>query len=92
MKLTAKSILIARKKYTGNEDLPYIVEIKLFDINNPHMTAEVPKKVLEFKGIECVQISGLLTNYFIRGNDIVINDAGAVKVEQSKNSITLEKA
>ncbi len=89
MKLTTKSIIIARKKYKGNEELPYIVEIKLFDINNPHMTIEVPKKVLEFKGIECVQISGLQTDYFIRGNDIVINDAGTVVIEQKKNVVLI---
>ncbi len=91
MKITTKSIIVARKKYEGNEELPYIVEIKLFAINNPHMTAEVPEKVLEFRGIECVQIAGLPTNYFIRGNDIIINDADTVKIEQKKNVVTIEK-
>lgn len=92
MKVTTKSIIIARKKYATNSELPYLVEIKLFDINNPHMTAELPKKELEFKDIECVEIMKLKTNYFIRGNDIVINDAGTVQIEQKKNVVIVEKS
>ena len=91
MKVTTKSMLIARKKDKENQDLPYIVEIKLFDINNPHMTAEVPKKELEFKGIECVELRGMTVSYFIRGNDLVLNDAGTLQIEQKRNMIIVEK-
>ena len=55
------------------------------------MTAEVPKKTLEYKDIESVEISGLKVSYFIRGNDVVLNDAGSVKITQLKNSILIEK-
>ena len=91
MELNTKSILIARKKFKENSDLPYLLQIKFFDINNPHMTAEVPKKTLEYKDIESVEISGLKVSYFIRGNDVVLNDAGSVKITQLKNSILIEK-
>jgi len=91
MKVTTKSILIARKKYTVNSELPYLVEIKLFDINNPHLTSEVPTKVLEFKNIESVEIKGLLVSYFIRGNDVVLNDANTVRIEEKKNVVVIEK-
>ncbi|MBI4441543.1 hypothetical protein HY639_05225 [Candidatus Woesearchaeota archaeon] len=91
MKVTSKSILIARKKCEGNEELPYCVEIKFFDINNPHMTAELPKKELEFRDAESVQIN-LPVAYFVMGNDLVINDAGTVIVEQKKKTVFLQKA
>ncbi len=91
MKVTTKSILIARKKDIRNPELPYVVEIKLFDINNPHLTSEVPTKVLEFKGVECVEIKGLSVSYFVRGNDVVLNDANTVRLEQRKNVVVIEK-
>ena len=91
MKVTTKSLLVARRKDKSNPDNPYIAEIKLFDINNPHMTAEVPKKEMEFSGVECVEIRGLAVSYFIRGNDLVLNDAGTVQIEQKKNVVVVEK-
>ena len=60
--------------------MPYVVDVKLFEVNDPQKSVALPFQSHEFKGIEEVVITGTELSYCIRGNDIVINDAGVLQV------------
>jgi hypothetical protein len=94
MEYATKSIIVDRKKDKDhpNKDLPYIVEVKLFSINNPHQTDEVPVKSLEFENIHRVIFKDLEVNFLPRGADIIINDLKKVKIEvDPKGHVTIQK-
>lgn len=74
MKYKAKSILIGRKKSTDKDYSLRPCFISLFDENNPHLSTEGPKRVLEFEDVHKVIIHGLKVNYLLPGNDLVVND------------------
>lgn len=82
MKYKTKSVLIARKKRVDLEDFSHRpCFISLFDSNNPHLSLDGPKEVLEFEAKHKIVISGLEVHYLLPGNDIVINDMEEVEVE-----------
>lgn len=86
MKYKAKSAIIARKKRDPeNEDIRPCF-ISLFDVNNPHKTAEAPRKIVDFKTDKFV-IEGLDILYLPVGNDIVINDLSELDVEVIKGNV-----
>lgn len=82
MKYDTKSIIIGRMKRENKDDDVYPCFVALFDINDPHKTAEVPKKKLEFKGMHKISIKGVDLNYLLAGNDLVINDLEYVEIEE----------
>ncbi|MEK6874351.1 MAG: hypothetical protein AABX52_01225 [Nanoarchaeota archaeon] len=82
MQYRTKSLVISRRKVSALDDLPYVVDIKFFGINNPHLTTQLPQQEVEFSGIECVQIRGFLVEYFVRGSDLVINNVGIVEIHK----------
>jgi hypothetical protein len=83
MKYKTKSVVIGRKgKRDENGNSP--VFVNLFDINNPHKTAEVPKEMIDFKKIHKIIIIGLTLNYMIEGSDILINDLKEIEVEEKE--------
>lgn len=82
MKYGTKSVIIGRKpkdEECKEGERPCFVS--LFDINDPHKTAEVPKEILEFR-VHKVIISDLDVNYLLPGNDLVINNLKSVDVEK----------
>jgi hypothetical protein len=77
----ARSALIARKKRENPEDYNHRpCFISLFDVNDPHLSVEGPKEVVEFSRKHKVVIKGLDVNYLLPGNDIVINDLVEIEV------------
>ncbi len=85
----AKSVTISRKPGEDREGF-WSAFIGLFDENNPHLKAKVPKKVLEFKNIEKVRIRDLRNiSYYLMGNDIIINNLTEVDIDIEANIITL---
>lgn len=82
MRYDTKSIIIGRMKRENKDDEVYPCFVSLFDINDPHKTAEVPKKKLEFGGMHKVVIKGVDLNYLLAGNDLVINDLEYVEIEE----------
>jgi hypothetical protein len=79
----AKSALIARKKRENPEDYNHRpCFISLFDVNDPHLSVEGPKEVIEFSRKHQVSINGLNVQYLLPGNDIVINDLEELEVEE----------
>lgn len=78
-KYNAKSIIISRKP--GKEE-SWIAFIGLFNDNNPHLKAKEPIEVIEIENIEKVRVRDLINvSYYLRGNDLVINDLKEVHIE-----------
>ena len=85
----AKSVIISRKPGEREKE-SWSAFIGLFDENNPHLKAKVPFKVLEFPGIEKVRMRELRNiSYYLRGNDIVINNLVEINVEVEPDIVTL---
>tara|TARA_Y100000310_G_scaffold320216_1_gene376416 strand:+ start:3458 stop:3754 length:297 start_codon:yes stop_codon:yes gene_type:complete len=83
-KYKTKSVLIARKKRENPEDYNHRpCFVSLFDSNDPHLSVEGPKKVIEFSRKHKVVIEGLNNvNYLLPGNDIVINNLTEITVRE----------
>ncbi len=87
-KYKAKSVLIARKKRVDLEDYNHRpCFISLFDANEPHLSVEGPKEVVEFSRIHKIVIEGLHVDYMLSGNDIVINNLEEIEIEPRKTHI-----
>ncbi|MBI2669117.1 hypothetical protein HYX14_04715 [Candidatus Woesearchaeota archaeon] len=85
----SKSVVISRKP-GKDRDGPWTAMISLFDENNPHLKAKVPLKVVEIPKVEKVRIKELRNvSYYLRGNDIVINNLVKINVETKEGVVTL---
>ncbi|MBS3162721.1 hypothetical protein J4467_02250 [Candidatus Woesearchaeota archaeon] len=87
MKYKTKSVLIARKKSYEDDFSHRPCFISFFDENNPHLSIEGPKDVVEYSKIHKVVINGLDVNYLLPGNDIVINDLEEIEIEERGDHI-----
>jgi len=85
---TVKSILVARLPRKGDNEFKTAI-IKLFEVNDPHKTSELPTEELEYDNIERVEIKGKTVDYFLEGNDIIINDVGNITIEQQNTTIVI---
>ncbi len=86
MKYNTKSVVIGRKKSKGDYHPCFIC---LFDVNDPHLKNEVPKKIFEYSKIDKVIVDNLKINYLLPGNDLVINDLEHIEIKKNKNNIVL---
>ncbi len=84
MKYKAKSVMVGRVKDKENEDYPYFIQIKLFNVNDAHKTTEVPTKILEYHNAMSVVMTGIPVKYLPRGSDLILNDVEEVEVEEVK--------
>jgi hypothetical protein len=74
MKQKAKCIIVSRtKREFKTDDLGRPCNVALFNINDAHKTTEAPIKILQFKNIEKVVVKGLRVDFFLAGNDLIIN-------------------
>jgi len=80
MDYKTKSVILGRKK-RENKDEAYPCFISMFDMNNPHTSGEVPKKILDFPLVHKVIIKGLDVNYLLEGNDLVINNLESIEIK-----------
>ncbi|MFP4112072.1 MAG: hypothetical protein ACLFUO_03660 [Candidatus Woesearchaeota archaeon] len=86
MQYETKSALIARKKIDEDK---YNCIVNLFDINNPQESKEAPKTPLEFEDIDHVEIDCRKINFYLLGNDIVLNDLSSIEIEQDENVLRI---
>lgn len=83
MQYNTKSIIIGRMKRDNKDDEVYPCFVSLFDINDPHKTAEVPKEQFKFENMHKILLEGFeKVNYLLAGNDIVINDLEYVQIKE----------
>ncbi len=83
MKYKTKSALIGRKGKRDEEGNSPVF-VNLFDINDPHKTAEVPKEMIDFDKIHKIVIDSLKISYLIEGSDILINNLEEIDVEEKE--------
>jgi hypothetical protein len=88
MKYPTKSVLVTRLPRRDNDEFK-TASIKLFDINDAHKTDELPTESLEFPNIEKIIIKGMELDYYLEGNDIIINNLEEISIEQSGSVITI---
>lgn len=88
MKYATKSVLVARLPRKGNNEFK-TASIKLFEINNPHKTGELPTEDIEFENIEKIKIKNKESDYFLEGNDIIINNLEFIHIDKKGNTIEL---
>lgn len=81
MKYKTKSLLVTRLPRKGDNEFK-TASIKLFNINDPHKTTEFPAKELEYENIEKIIIKNMEINYFLEGNDLIINDLKEVSIDK----------
>jgi hypothetical protein len=91
MKYKAKSIIVCRRKDNpDNDEYPYLIEVKLFKINDAHKTTEVPFKTLEFKNVMSVVFKNREVKYLPRGSDIIVNDLSEFSISQAEHKVIIE--
>ena len=81
-----KSAIIGRKKDAGR----IFAFIALFGMNDPHKSAEPPKKILEFPGCRNVRIYNCDIKYMLAGNDIIINDLEKLDIEEKEGRVIVK--
>ncbi len=89
VKYLVKSVVISRKPAENKEEL-WSAFIGLFHENNPHLKGRAPFKVVELKKVEKVRIRDLRNiSFYLRGNDLVINNLSEVLIEQEGSIVSL---
>ena len=86
MEYQTKAAVIGRKKVAEDK---YNCIINLFDINDPHLTKEIPKECLEFEEVDHINIAPFKIGYFLLGNDLIINDLNKFIVEQDGSVLNI---
>ncbi len=88
-KYKTKSVLIGRKKHSGDNLDVRPCFVSLFNENDPHKSGEIPFEILEFEKVHRVIIDGLKLNYLLPGNDLVANDLEYIEIKASGTEIFL---
>ncbi len=88
MKYQTKSVLVTRLPRKGDNEFK-TASIKLFKINDPHKTSEFPTKDLEFESIEKIVIKGVEVDYYLEGNDLILNNLKNIDIEQKGSIIEI---
>lgn len=90
MRYKAKSIIIGRKKRKNKEEEYYPCFITLFDINDPHKSASIPKEILDYEKMSRISIEGMDVEYMLAGNDIVVNNLEYIDIKKKGKDIFLK--
>ena len=83
IKEEARSMIVGRKKVSDDAYNPMIT---LFDIENPHLTTDMPKKVLEFQCTKVKFASPITFDFLTMGNDIVVNGLSSITIKEEKDN------
>jgi|TARA_B100002003_G_C13886677_1_gene432592 hypothetical protein len=81
MKHKTKSVLVTRMPRVDDNEFK-TASIKLFSINDPHKTEELPKESFEYPNVEKIIIKSVEVDYFLEGNDLIINNLEEIEIEQ----------
>jgi len=65
------------------------VFVRTFNVNDAHLTAEVPKDTPEFQNIKIMRIEGLIVDYFTEGSDLVLNNLKFIEVVKDPKDETV---
>ena len=87
MKYNYKCAIIARKKVKETDS--YNCLINMFNINDGHLSGEVPAVFLEFENVKTVEIKNFDVCYFLVGSDIVLNNLESLEIIEEDNKIVI---
>ena len=88
MKYKTKSVLVTRMPRVEDNEFK-TASIKLFSINNAHKTEELPVESFEYPNIEKIVIKGIAIDYYLEGNDLIINNLSEINIEKKDTIIEL---
>jgi hypothetical protein len=87
MRYECKSVVFGRKpRKEGNEFKTAF--FKIFSKNKP-LNEEFPEKELDFPNIEKVEVRNENLDYYLEGNDLVIDHISAININQTSNTLKL---
>ena len=94
MKIQCQSIIICRKPRKKTDHEVKVCCIKLFEENNPHLSAKLPKEEREFEDVQNVVIKGYDTKLVLEGNDLIVNNIVSANVNHhaKAHEVWIEKA
>jgi len=88
MKYAAKSVLVTRLPRIENNEFK-TASIKLFKINDPHKTDELPIESFEYPNIEKIIIKNIELDYYLEGNDLILNNLKEISIEKKGNIVEI---
>lgn len=88
MEYKTKSVLVARLPRKDDNEFK-TASIKLFNVNDPHLTQVMPIEDIEYENVEKIKIKNLELNYFLEGNDLIINNLEKINIEKKENIVEI---
>jgi len=85
----AKSVVIGRMPRAKKEDPYKTAFIKLYSELEPLKSDSFPQKELTYSNIERVVFRNVTMDYFLEGNDLVVEPVNSVEIEQVDRKIYL---
>ena len=87
--MKTKSLLVTRMPRTKEGEFK-TASIKLFKINDPHKTDELPSKTFEYSNVEKVLLKNIKeVDYYLEGNDLIINNLEEIEIEKKGTTIAI---
>lgn len=87
MRYEVKSVIFGRKPRLDGDEFKCAF-FKLYNSSNP-LQDEFPSQELDFPNIEKVEIRNLAVDYYLEGNDLIIENISAITITQDKNTLSL---
>ncbi len=84
----AKSAIISRGKADG--ELTRVCMISLYNMTDPHKSGKEPWKIFDFNKIEEVIISGTDIRFLLAGNDVLVDDIKAIRIDKKGRKLILK--
>ena len=82
MKYKTKSLLVTRMPRKKEGEFK-TASIKLFKINDPHKTDELPSKTFEYSNVEKIMLKKIPeVDYYLEGNDLIINNLKQISISK----------
>lgn len=88
MKYIAKSVIFGRKPRVQGDDFKSAF-FKIYDCLDPLQSADFPVKELDFPNIEKVEIQSIDLDYYLEGNDLVIDGIAGIIITQHGTVLSL---
>lgn len=89
MKYSTKSVVFGRKPRQEGADFKTAF-FKLYNTADPLGTDEFPTQELDFANVEKVVLEGEDVQYYLEGNDLVIQNISAISITQDGSVVTVQ--
>ncbi len=83
-----KSIIVSKSGSGNGIVRPCMVS--LFNVANPHKSGKEPWKILDFKKIEEVVISGTNVRFLLAGSDVLIDGIKGARIDKKDKRLIIK--